>query len=76
MTDWAQLMMSMDRCEHGRHAIDPCWSCPNGQSAGNPILVPGTHIGYDVYGRKIVIPEQPYDMIDPKNWIENGSVTS
>lgn len=66
---FTQLMMSLDRCEHGRHAIDPCFSCPNGQSAGNPILKPGMHIGYDIYGRKIIVPDF-YAMVIPDNWIQ------
>jgi hypothetical protein len=30
----------LDRCEHGRHSIDSCYDCPNGQSRGNPYLDP------------------------------------
>lgn len=30
----------LDRCEHGRHSIDSCYDCPNGQSRGNPFLDP------------------------------------
>jgi hypothetical protein len=25
----------LDRCEHGRHSIDSCLMCPDGQSTGN-----------------------------------------
>lgn len=28
----------LDRCEHGRHSIDPCADCPGGQSGGNRFL--------------------------------------
>lgn len=29
----------LDRCEHGRHSIDPCFGCPDGQSEGNKFLL-------------------------------------
>lgn len=29
----------LDRCEHGRHSIDSCFDCPEGQSHGNPYLL-------------------------------------
>lgn len=29
----------LDRCEHGRHSIDPCFDCPGGRSHGNPFLL-------------------------------------
>jgi hypothetical protein len=29
----------LDRCEHGRHSIDPCFGCPGGQSLGNKYLL-------------------------------------
>lgn len=32
----------LDRCEHGRHSIDTCASCPGGVSAGNVYLDPAT----------------------------------
>jgi hypothetical protein len=28
----------LDRCEHGRHSIDNCFSCPGGWSTGNLFL--------------------------------------
>lgn len=31
----------LDRCEHGRHSIDPCFSCPGGWSTGNQYLTRG-----------------------------------
>lgn len=32
----------LDRCEHGRHQGDRCFGCPDGESTGNPVAVPGT----------------------------------
>jgi hypothetical protein len=29
----------LDRCEHGRHSIDPCYGCPNGFNTGNQYLM-------------------------------------
>ena len=39
----------LDRCEHGRHSIDPCFGCPGGLSTGNlwlttPGNIPGDRI--------------------------------
>lgn len=31
----------LDRCEHGRHSIDPCVMCPGGWSTGNLYLTRG-----------------------------------
>lgn len=28
----------LDRCDHGRHSIDDCFSCPGGRSEGNMYL--------------------------------------
>jgi hypothetical protein len=50
----------LDRCEHGRHSIDPCMMCPDGQSTGNLFLVPGTRIGTTLYGEAIVAPERTF----------------
>lgn len=37
MTDaWHQLVLDLDRCEHGRHEGDVCGSC-GGPSKGNPL---------------------------------------
>ena len=38
MTDWSPA--DLDRCEHGRHAIDLCVGCPHGRSTGNLFLLP------------------------------------
>lgn len=53
----AQILMDLDRCEHGRHSRDQCFGCPSGQSAGNPFLKPGQQIGYFLDGHPIVVPE-------------------
>jgi hypothetical protein len=29
----------LDRCEHGRHSLDPCADCPDGRSTGNLFLL-------------------------------------
>lgn len=29
----------LDRCEYGRHSIDPCDGCPGGHSTGNKYLL-------------------------------------
>ena len=55
----APSLDDLDRCEHERHAQDPCISCPNGWSTGNLYLTPGTRIGTTLYGEPILAPERP-----------------
>lgn len=63
---WKQLILDLDRCAHGRHSADPCFSCPDGQSTGNLLIPPGTLIGTGLHGRIVVPPnEQRYD---PDAW--------
>jgi hypothetical protein len=33
----------LDRCEHGRHSVDDCLSCPGGRSTGNLFLMGPAH---------------------------------
>jgi hypothetical protein len=56
----SQIRADMDRCEHGRHSRhgrghpDPCFGCPGGISAGNPVpnhLV----VGHRVHGEPITV---------------------
>lgn len=53
----AQILMDLDRCEHGRHAADSCFNCPGGHSAGNPHLERGAIIGYRYTGAPIRVPD-------------------
>lgn len=46
-------LSDLDRCEHGRHSIDPCFGCPDGQSTGNLYLEDGQRIGTDHAGQPI-----------------------
>lgn len=48
-------LSDLDRCLHGRHAIDPCLDCPDGWSMGNGYLVNGQRLGTDLYGRPIMV---------------------
>ncbi|GAB3910641.1 hypothetical protein [Microbispora bryophytorum] len=63
----AQVLMDLDRCEHGRHAADSCSHCPDGQSTGNLLLPPGTVIGTGRRSTKIVVPS-PDRRRDPTAW--------
>lgn len=63
---WAALVADLDRCQHGRHALDTCGDCGT-TSDGNPHLRPGHVIGYGVYGDPIVMP-QPADKHDLAAW--------
>ena len=64
----ARILLDLHRCEHGRLAADNCYGC-EGQSSGNLLLPPGTHIGYTLYGDLIVVPSWE-DHNDPKKWIQ------
>lgn len=67
------LIAELDRCQHGRHAADPCFGCPEGNQ-GNPFLVPGTRIGTTLYGQPIMVPE--FDRrYDPKAWVGEVPLT-
>ncbi|MFF7130019.1 hypothetical protein [Streptomyces sp. NPDC008240] len=63
---WAALVADLDRCQHGRHIGDPCGSCGT-NSHGNPHMVVGDIVGYDVHGRHIVMPDRDHKH-DPAAW--------
>lgn len=71
--DYSEILAALDRCEHGRHRADPCFSCPNGQSSGNLFLPSGTRIGTSLWGTPIVAPAQE-DRGLPGNWSTDGRV--
>jgi hypothetical protein len=66
VSGWRYLVADLDRCEHGRHQIDPCVFCPD-TNKGNPHLREGAVVGYTVYGKPITVPARQ-DMTDPKKW--------
>jgi hypothetical protein len=70
---WQQLILDLDRCQHGRHSADPCFGCPDGQSTGNLLIPPGTLIGTGLHGWIVVPPnEQRYE---PAAWrVPDGEV--
>lgn len=58
-----QLLSDLDRSQVGRHRGDVESQAPTGVSQGNPLLPPGTHIGYTIDGwRRIVVPENTADV--------------
>lgn len=65
-------LSALDRCEHGRHAQDSCFSCPGGQSAGNLFLQPGQRIGTNYGGEPIVVPILMGERRNPARWTESG----
>lgn len=62
-----RFFADLDRCQHGRHAADPCFSCPGGRSAGNRFLRPGQRVGTTVHGAPLCVP-QAGDLRDPQVW--------
>lgn len=71
--NYSALLAALDRCEHGRHAADSCYSCPEGQSTGNLFLLPGTRIGTTLGGQAIIAPENAdHQRSDMRNWIPDS----
>lgn len=68
------LLSDLDRSPSGRHRGDSEYQDPSGVSQGNPLLAPGTHIGYTMDGAHIVVPDriEPRgpDLGDAKLWIQ------
>ncbi|WP_433258314.1 hypothetical protein ACQPYK_23135 [Streptosporangium sp. CA-135522] len=62
----ASVLLDLDRCEHGQHAMDWCGDCPGERSVGNLLLRPGTVIGTGM-NSKIIVP-MPDDRHDPFAW--------
>lgn len=62
-----RILADLDRCPHGRHDGDPCFSCPDGLSPGNPYLRPGQTIGFGLDGVPIVVPDRSHKY-NPANW--------
>lgn len=73
-SSFARLMMSLHRCEHGRHGGDECLGC-GGSSTGNLLLPPGTVIGHTLYGNEIVVPALE-NHNDPLKWVRVGPVAA
>ena len=56
-----EVFRDLDRCQHGRHAQDPC------EGGCNPILRPGQQIGYSRLAEPIFVPQWA-DKHDPAAW--------
>lgn len=69
LNDAMELLRDLDRSLAGRHRGDAESQDPTGVSRGNPLLPPGTHIGHDRGGRRILVPDVR-DLGDAKAWIE------
>jgi len=64
---FAQILIDLDRCEHGRHQGDPCFDCPDGLSAGNPYMKTGEVIGFGYDGGLILLPDKGVKT-NPEAW--------
>jgi hypothetical protein len=53
----SQLLSDLDRNADGRHKGETSFGDPTGVSHGNPLLPPGSHVGYGLDGILIVVPE-------------------
>jgi hypothetical protein len=68
----AEVRSDLDRCPHGRHGRqgrgqpDPCFACPGGVSAGNPVPVSAV-VGYQLGGEEITVADlvARHDPLDP-----------
>ena len=71
--NYSPYLAALDRCEHGRHRADLCFSCPDQQSTGNLFLAPGTRIGTNLSGQPIIAPvNEDHQRSDPRNWVEGS----
>jgi len=61
-----QILLDLDRCEHGRHQGDECRGC-HGPSVGNDLILEGEAIGYGHDGGLIVRPAHA-DKFNPDAW--------
>lgn len=61
------VFRDLDRCQHGRHAQDPCDGPDHVEGGGNPHLRPGQRIGYSVRAEPIYVPQWA-DKHDPAAW--------
>jgi len=66
LDSWHGLVYNLDRCVHGRHQIDPCFTC-GAQNQGNPHLHTGKVIGYTVHGNEIAVPPEE-ERMNPRAW--------
>ena len=74
MNSFFDLMLSLDRCEHGRHVVDNCLSCAPHENVGNTLVVPGQQIGWTVRGDRIVVPDPSRETgiwSDPRAWVQS-----
>ncbi|MFJ4960221.1 hypothetical protein [Streptomyces sp. NPDC088739] len=62
-----RMLDDFDRCAHGRHSLDPCVACPNGQSTGNTFAPPGRRVATDRFGDGYFVPIRE-ERDDPKSW--------
>jgi hypothetical protein len=60
------ILLDLDRCEHGRHEGDVCLGC-GGPSVGNTLICPGETIGFGLDGGYIVMPSH-CDKYEPEAW--------
>ncbi len=71
----AAILADLDRCEHGRHQNDPCFSCPDGWSTGNLLLpAPGERIGVNHAGAPYIRPARNRSFSDPDAWTAGGNL--
>lgn len=62
-----QMVIDLDRNEHGRHEGDADVGDPSGVSQGNPRLHTGDVLGYGLGGAPYVMPERG-KRHDPRAW--------
>lgn len=67
-TDALNLLIDLDRCEHGRHQGDSCCDCPNWYSTGNPLFPVGSRIGTTLSGDPIYMPRRGQRHL-PREWM-------
>lgn len=61
-----EILRDLTRCDHGRQQGDRCLFC-EGISQGNPLLPPGTPVGYGINGEPMWMPTRD-QVTDPDAW--------
>lgn len=72
LVPWSGLMQSLDRCKHGRHALDDCFDCA---SPHNEFLTIGQRLGTNVRGGEAIILPSPDVKHEAAAWLAPANKT-
>lgn len=67
-----KMLSDLDRCMHGRHEGDNCFSCEGGWSKGNPNIRPGQVLGYGLSGMTQYVMPPREKRHEAENWVRRA----